>query len=101
MSGPETEEQVPVMPRGVDPNRRPFLILAAREVASSGYIVNPDHPLAGLPAERRQAAFEAAFVQRVRLQAELRLRAASENRPEGTSELEELRDEPCGERRTS
>lgn len=62
------------MPRGVDPNRQPFQIFSAREIPTGSVPENTAHPHARLPPALRQAAFEEAFVRRVRQQAELRLR---------------------------
>ena len=66
------------MPRGVDPNRQPFQIFSAREIPRGSVPENRAHPQAGLPPSLRQAAFEEAFVRRVRHQAELRLRSQIE-----------------------
>lgn len=78
------------MPRGVDPNRKPFRIFAAREVAQGDLPPNDCHPLGNLPPAARLAAFENAFVRRVRVQTELRMRQASSDltSPTGVSEEE-------------
>lgn len=82
------------MPRGVDPNRQPFQIFSAREILRGSVPENTAHPHAGLPSGLRQAAFEEAFVRRVRHQAELRLRdLAQGDTTEGDSDDGLLLDE--------
>ena len=78
------------MPRGVDPNRQPFQIFSAREIPGNLVPANTAHPHACLPPALRQAAFEDAFVRRVRHQAELRLRRQTGSDTSGGDPVEGL-----------